>query len=325
MSAYLVFNHHSLPFRFPAQAQAAVPDFLRICEKAIRLGKDTILIDQTQDRHWFQIELAPNYSWQDWHNQARSQADLTEQIRAFRSIATRQPFFSEAEIRSGADGFEVWQTDQTPAPVAIMAACWHQAPLISFASSPAWQISPIRVQIRMLDDMGHLQDSAGEVVNIHSLAALEAVSASWQAQRDATLRRGRDLWQTRLQRYPHLVFCGKTETQLCSWRQSDTVFEQVKQVLAILDQFAMQWRANVVPAYSHEALREAGLPHRVTGESESCNKDSKRRSERTFYLPTGEKAYFENHVKLANGQRLHFYPDDTLQCIYIGYIGAHLT
>lgn len=325
MSAYLVLNHHSLPFALPAQAKTAMSAFLKICETAMRLGKDTILIDHSQDRHWFQIELAPGYTWRDWHDQELGNSALRDQIRAFRSIATRQPFFSEADILAGAHDFEVWQPDQTPAPLALFAACWHSAPILSFPSRSEWQVSPLELIIRKLDANGHLYDHAASVVNVYSPAVLAAVSADWQAARDAALQNGRHLWQNRTERYPHLTFCGKTETQLCAWRQSEAVFEQVKQTLNILEEFSRQWQARTISDYSHDALRQLGLPHRVSGESESCAQDGKRRRERTFYLPNGMAAYFENHVKLANGQRIHFFPDNATRRIHIAYIGAHLS
>jgi hypothetical protein len=328
VSAYLVFNHHSLPFTDRKQAKAALPDFLRICEKAIRLGKETILIDHGHDQHWFNLELAPGYTWKDWHDQAPSETQnperLYDQIRAFRSIATRQPFFLESDIAAGADLYEVWHPDQTPAPAAFLAACWHDAPLLSFATQPQWQISPFSVIVRTLDMQGNLQETSSEITNIHSLSIIEGLSATWQAARDEAFRKGRDLWQHRSQRYPNLIFCGKSESQLCNWRQSETTFEQVKQVLDILDQFGRQWQTGLIADYSHDALRNLGLQHRVSGESESCAANSKRRRERTFYLPTGEKAYFENHVKLSNGQRMHFFPDKKTCSVHVGYIGTHL-
>ena len=325
VSNFLVFNHHSLPFALLAQAQAAMPDFLRICAKAMLLGRDTILIDQTQDSHWFRIELAPGYTWQNWYDQVPKQDGLHEQIQVFRSIATRQPLFSEVDIQAGVDMYEVWQTDQTEAPFALLAACWHEAPLLSFPSSARWQVPLYRMQIRTLDVHGNLQNTDADITNICTLAALDAVSAHWQEEHDAALKSGRDLWFDRARRFPHLIFCGKTETQLCGWRQSETVFNQVKQALTVMEQFTVSWQAKEIADYGHEALRDCGLPYRVSGESESCGKNGKRRGERTFYLPTGKPEYFENHVKLANGWRIHFFPDTATRSIHIGYIGSHLS
>jgi hypothetical protein len=324
VNGYLIFNHHSLPFSFAAQAQAAMPEFLRICNKVITFGKNTILIDEAQDRHWYQIQLAPGYSWQTWYEQAKPKDDFRDQIRVFLNIATRQPFFSEDDILAGVDMFEVWQEDQTVAPVALRAASWHDAPLIGFHNSGRWQAPKYHVRVCTLDAAGNLQNTDVTIVNIFSLSTLEALLHSWREADNAALKIGQDLWRGRARYFPHLLFCGKTETQLCDWRQNETVFGQVKHVLNILNEFALLWQERKIEAYSHESLRNLGLKHRVSGESESCSKDTRRRKERSFYLPTGKNEYFENHVKLANGWRIHFFPDHASRCLYIAYIGSHL-
>ena len=50
----------------------------------------------------------------------------------------------------------------------------------------------------------------------------------------------------------------------------------------------------------------------------------KLKKERLFYLPNGNSVFFENHVKLSKGFRIHFFPDPKNEIIYIGYIGKHL-
>jgi len=71
-------------------------------------------------------------------------------------------------------------------------------------------------------------------------------------------------------------------------------------------------------------LRNEGLSHKVSSESESVGNDPSLRKLREFWLPNGYKAYFENHIKIARGYRIHFFPNKETKSIYVGYIGKHL-
>jgi hypothetical protein len=62
----------------------------------------------------------------------------------------------------------------------------------------------------------------------------------------------------------------------------------------------------------------------VSGESKNVKNNPKLKKERIFFLPNGTKQFFEKHIKLSGGFRLHFYPDETQKKIYIGYVGPHL-
>ncbi len=44
MTSNLVFNHHSLPFAVPSDADKAIPDFLKVCIKERTLNNYRILL-----------------------------------------------------------------------------------------------------------------------------------------------------------------------------------------------------------------------------------------------------------------------------------------
>jgi len=45
LTSCLVFNHHSLPFAAPSDADNAIPDFLKVCIKSQNMGFATIIVD----------------------------------------------------------------------------------------------------------------------------------------------------------------------------------------------------------------------------------------------------------------------------------------
>ena len=71
-----------------------------------------------------------------------------------------------------------------------------------------------------------------------------------------------------------------------------------------------------------EYLRDLGLAAEVSGESDSVNNDPKKKKERMFWLDDGRQVYCENHIKLPDGYRLHFYADAVNKRVYVAYLGG---
>lgn len=325
MTACLVFNHHCLPFDSPQRADEAVPDFLKLCIKAQNIGLGTILVDESIDKDWFRLELANRYFWQDWHNKVQSGDDLAtrDQIRAFRSIATRQPFFSMDDIENLSDLFEV-RFNEDSSFEALRAAAWYDSPLVGFPTRSPWMASPIHVSVTQLDQETEIRQSTLELINFFSLGIFEQHLPEFLEKRNDLLRSGRTIFDEKETLFPGLIFCGKTPQQLCNWSAGHIILHQVKEILTVLNHFCEVWGNDSFPAYHHDALKVLGLNHAVSGESSTVLNKPRLRAEREFWLPCGRKEVFQNHAKLNNGFRLHFFPEPDSKKIYVGYIGPHL-
>lgn len=322
MTSCLVFNHHSLPFATANDADNAIPDFLKVCIKSQNVGLATIIVDETVDRDWFRLELAEGYFWQDWHgkNQHGESRDI---IRAFRSLATRQPFFSTEDIEDGVDLFEVSLNDDISFS-ALRAAAWHEAPLASLPTRAPWLSSPLQVTVETLDEAGEVFSRLLDILNFYSLKRFENEVAALREQRNSLVKSGKELLEKQEQFFPNLTFCGTAPQQLNTWSASKTILEQVKESLSSLNIFCEKWADGTYQSYRHEFLRDVGLNHRVSGESETVMNDKRLKGQREFWLPEGRKEVFENHVKLSNGYRLHFFLENQTKHIYVGHIGPHL-
>ena len=321
---FVIFNHHSLPFQSIKLAQDAVPEFLKLCLQAGHLGLKTILLDEDQDPSWFRMPLAPNYYWQDWHAQISTQGGFREQISAFRSIATRQPLMTIEDLEN-AELFEVKEINLQTSYSTLRAAAWYDSGLISFPTGRPWNATPIRIEVSKLDQTDSIITNEKDVINLFSMASLATIEQDLVDARNSLIKSGKDLWKQREQLFPNLHFCGQAPDQIKSWTHRPSCFDQVCESFRILDLFSKRWLAGEISDYTHDTLRDLGLPHRVSGESESCSSDRKRRQQRTFYLnTTGAPAYFENHIKVSFGFRIHFYCNSTDRTVHIGYIGPHL-
>lgn len=321
MSRFHIFNHHSLPFDSSSQAVNAIPDFLKMCLMAKRLGFDTILLDETQDTSWFRIELAEGYFFQDWYNSRGKNEDA---IRAFRSIATKSPLFTLDDLGEVLAFFEVKEATSRIDYSTLRAAAWFEGPISSFPTREPWNRTPIAVIIKRMDEDGELSQCSRDIPNWHSLSAIAGMEEALQKERVAAIRSGGDIWAERHSLFPLLEFCGESASQIQSGLHTSTIVHQVRESLRYLNLFMERWRSNEIESYTHDALRSIGMPHRVSGESASVRADPHKRSAREFWLSSGEKVFFENHVKLSSGFRIHFHPDPVARSIHVGHVGRHL-
>ncbi len=322
MSGVLVFNHHSLPFQSIDSADDFIPEFLKICIKCKNIGLSTIFLDCSIDTNWFRLELFKGYFWQDWYKKYNNEINK-DLCRAFRSIHTSQPFFSMDDINNDIDLFEVEYQNSTQYE-ALRAACWNDAPITSFPTTSIWKNSPLQVFIRKLRTNGDLNEKQDKICNFYSLAVYESIEPALLSERNKLLKNAADLYNQWGVLFPHLQYCGKVKEQLMHWSHENSILSQVNESLTILNSFSEKWKGGNIDYYSHKKLREIGLNHQISGESDSVKKKPDLRKEREFYLPNGVKKFFENHIKLTNGYRIHFYPDSDSKALFIGYIGKHL-
>jgi len=319
LNALLVFNHHSLPFDSPEQAITAMPEFLKLCIRASNLGLAPVLIDESIDKNWFRLELAKEFYWQNWYKQ--SQKGNQDLIRAFRSIVTRQPFFSPDDM----DDISLFDVSfQGNRYIAFRAAVWYDSPLVSFATHSPWNISPLVVTVSKIDETENLQEKACSLLNLYSCEEFERRKTAFLKERNDCIHTSKELFSNRKEYYPALDFCGKSEEQFKDGLFSPTQLEQIKQTLTVLNDFCKSWQEKKISAYSDMALKDAGLPYGLSGESDTVLNDPALRRKREFWLPSGNKKLFEKHIKLTQGLRIHFYPDSSTRTIYIGYMGKHL-
>ncbi len=234
-----------------------------------------------------------------------------------------QPFFSREDINKNVDLFEV-EFKEEKGYSALKAASWNESPLVSFPSAVLWKKSPLLILVRTLDQDEKIHEMEKEIFNLFSLEVYGKFSPVFLKERNTLLKRSHDIYSQWRNLFPYLTYCGKVQEQLLGWSASNSVLGQVLESLTALNTFCEQWNNGSIKEYTHERLRASGLNHKISGESESVRKNETLKKERIFWLPDGRKAFFENHIKLTQGYRIHFYPDPSLRTIYIGYIGKHL-
>lgn len=312
LNEYLIFNHHSLPYSSINMAKTSISEFLKVCLKLKKYGFQTILFDETLDKSWFRIELAPNYFWQDWYNENKNNALLKTQIQSFLLLKTKSPLFSNDDIASDLQLFEVKLLDYSDELPILRAAVWYNYPIISYPTKEPWNSNPVIVNVVKLDESGENR-SLEEITNYFDSNKID--ENSLRKSQQESICSGQELWKQKNSIFPNLCFCGDSPFQLNNFSSGKSVLEQIKNSLSILNELfenSEKW----------QDLRSLKL--NVSGESQTVANNPEMRSEREFYLPNGKKEFFEKHVKLSNGIRIHFYPNIDDKKVYIGYIGKHL-
>jgi hypothetical protein len=316
----LIFNHESLPCNSQESARTLARSFLKVCQQAKAHALSTIVLDSSIAAKWFEMELTSNFTWKSW--QADLQNEDRDLWRAFLSIATTSQFYDQTDIESELQLIEVLLEGERKSEV-LRAAYWHKIPILSFPTAAPWDRTPVVGTLNQLDQDSQINSSSHEFTNIFDANSLNCHIAQYQLEHDQAIRNSRELWNARNTTYPHLRFCGKAKQQIANWRYSDEIFKHVKDSLNGLEQFATQWTAGTITAFSHAALIPV-VGRRSSGESESTNKNAECIGLRTFRKDDGNNEYFEDHIKLPNLFRIHFLADESQKVFHVGYIGPHL-
>ena len=324
MSDGIVLNHHSLPFACKEDADnglLAFFDVLKICRKA---GLKILLVDKDQDKSLMGLELASGYFVRNWFSSAKQIAELADCCRFLKSIETKQPLFQSVDIESVGDAIEVGLLGESSGKPTLLAAFYFRTFLASFTALPDWANARINVWIFELDATPQQREE--NILNLSSGDSLAAHSEELAIRRNSLLDNAKNIWLQRTSLLPSLTLLpNQIGTILQSWSARTDILLKSRDALNILELFCAKWNAGEYVEYRHEYLRDLGLAAEVSGESASVNEDARKRRERLFWLDDGRQVYCENHVKLPDGYRMHFYPDPDKKRIYVAYLGPHLT
>ncbi|EKO3501705.1 hypothetical protein LG861_003901 [Vibrio fluvialis] len=324
MNNGIVLNHHSLPFSNKEDADNGLLVFFTVLKFCRTAGLKILLVDDDQDKSLMGLELANGYFVRNWFASASKDAELADWCRFLKSLETKQPLFETVDIESVGDTVEVGLPEEGAGKQVLLAAFYFETFLASFTALAAWANSHIKVWVFELDAT---PEQRGEtLLNLSDAVSLGVHGDELKQRRNALLKTAKDIWLQRADLFPHItLLSNQIGTSLQGWSARQDVLLKARDTLNVLESFSDKWLAGEYVEYRHEYLRDLGLAAEVSGESESVNNDPKKKKERMFWLDDGRHVYCENHVKLPDGYRLHFYADSANKRIYVAYLGPHLT
>lgn len=324
MSNGIVFNHHSLPFACKEDADKGLLEFFHVLKVCRTAGLKILLVDENQDKSLRRIELATGYFLQNWLDASKSVPELKDWCRFIVSIETKQPLFETVDIELVGNSVEVGLLGESSGKSVLLAAFYYETFLASFTALVAWVNSHLKVWVLDLDAIP--DQSEDTLLNLSDSASLQSHSDVMKQRRNNLLNTANDIWLQRAELLPHLILLpNQIGTSLQNWSARPDVLMKARDALNVMELFCNKWVTGEYGEYRHDYLRDLGLACEVSGESETVFKTPKKKSERMFWLDDGREVYCENHVKLPDGYRMHFYADSGEKRIYVAYLGPHLT
>lgn len=324
MSNGIVLNHHSLPFASIDEANSGLLRFFMILKKCRGIGLKILLVDEGQDKSLMRIELAKGYFVNNWLLNANRNASLRDWCRFLRSVETKQPLFETANVATVGDSVEVGRIDESSGKRVLLAAFHFNEFLISFSALESWLASHIHVWV--LDVSEDVEEHESQLLNLVNENSMEVHGDELLRRRNALVSSAKEIWMKREELFPELSFLSnQIGTALQNWSAREDVLLKARDALNVLELFSSKWKGEEFLGYRHEYLRDLGLAAEVSGESASVNNHPKKKRERMFWLDDGREVYCENHIKLPDGYRLHFYSDASKKHIYVAYLGTHMT
>lgn len=311
MDLEMVLNELSVltPAEDILTAQQRMSDFITTVRTATTHGVKRVL--RTKEDFQSMI-LAPDYPIVRWRND--SSVDR-ESRRFLTALATKSPFLtdiSNPEIENLVDLSEF--KHQGVQAYGLGIAYWRNALSVSLISEPCWDSKHLKIEFRQIDEDGEVIDEIIEIVHASRGNHVQE-HLIWIKQRIRTgVSDGIELWDRRLELFPHLEFCEHISKQIECLSTGNPMLRQVMKRLCELEDYCNSW---TVGAFNFDHLSK------VSPESDSRLKQFK--NELTFECPDGQMRIFSLHARMTPGAwRLHFCVDLGPGKIVIGYIGSKI-
>jgi len=292
--------------------------FVKSVVAAKSVGIDRIRIPEELGQNLFSLVLAPDYLVGSWLNDERINRDLRDR---FRLIVANPPLLNIGEVEALSmfeqSVFCLTEPAGTPEAKGFGVAYLRNTLLVSFLSDPQWDTHTLSGWHWYIDKAAQEQIEQVSVNHFATVIHFEHHKPWIQQQQEEQVQRSSDIWERRTVFFPHLTLCGDVKRQLSNVGMSGHL-NQIIDRLRALDAFAEKWNNGNFDLNRLNA--ETNL--RVSGESSSTL--SQYSGQRRFKLPDGRRALFDLHIKIGD-LRFHFYPDDAVRKVYVGYIGGHLS
>ena len=186
--------------------------------------------------------------------------------------------------------------------------------LISFFLD-TWNVSDVPVEVRILED------EDGEVVSevhiIKHCSHKDHVDSigKWLSELDLpTVSDGIELWVKKGVLYPNLIFCENTRKQLSCLHANTPSFQQILCRLQELQRVAATMNNDFDP----DIFRYKVSPESITRINDLGDKLK-------FKGIGDEFSLFTWHLRYTPGKgRIHFFPDEATNLIYVGHIGPKI-
>jgi len=305
----IVFNELSVQFyERKESAIQAMRNLMMVYACCQKIGINDLKINSD----FIAAKIAPDYTVAMWMS---DDSVSKEQKIAFLQYATKAPYVDEMISSKSTEGNALFEFYHKGNLVKGMGVAYLLgAPLISFYCD-IWNVSDVQVEVNILED-----DDGEVVTEIHKLRHCSsnehvAIIGDWLAGLNIpTISDGIELWVKKGDLYPNLIFCENTRKQLSCLHINTPSFQQVLSRLSELQSVAVSMNNNFDPDV---------FKYKVSPESTTRINDL---GDKLKFKGKGE-AYtlFSWHLRYTPGKgRIHFYPDEATNQIYVGYIGSKI-
>ncbi|MGV3612777.1 MAG: hypothetical protein ACO1N0_17585 [Fluviicola sp.] len=316
----VMFNEKSfLPQPSVDTAKEMMKTFVDTYIRALKNGINEIRIHENFGGFYHQC-IAINYLISQWVDDPTVDKPLRTK---FRTIAVKSPLISESEIREldeySTSEFSIEIDDNLFPCFGLGASFLCETLSISFNSRSIWDTDNVPINHFFIDEELNENKIHREIKHFSKINHFDSHIQWLEELQKQEVQKGQDLWEKREQLFPFIILCGVTESQFCNRGYSKKLLTQVKDRLQTLNKIGEAWKTKG-GSFDYTWANE-NYDVRISPESETTmNRFSQ---ERRFQLPNGTYEIFELHLKTGN-LRFHFFPDNSTQTIYVGYIGKHL-
>lgn len=275
------------------------------------LNLSRLRIDESLGNNLYDIFLTNDYNIGSWVEDKNVNRDLKDK---FLSIVSLSPLV-EGELKRRFEEEDCFYNDIQGK--GIKAALIYETFCINFLSNDCWNTATIPIRHDYIEEKG--EDIKSVEKNIRCFGNKSHVEShlEWYTEfLKENIKKSSEIWDKKEELFPNLIFCNNIKKQVARIGRSTNLNNVINRLMTLSD-VASNWQEG---SFNYENINKS---YSLTIHPESQQTMDNYGSLRKFSLPNGEKEIFSLHL-IVGDLRIHFYPDNESQKIYIGYIGFHL-
>lgn len=287
------------------QSKVAMENFVRNLRDAAFCGAELALRNSDP---FINSLLAPGYHAKQWLN------DPSVDRESRRFLLSQVAKRSEGSSSSSAGSTGDWECllPDGRSGIGVGQACIEDGLAVSLPRDDDWREPYLIVQLSNLGPQGELEEDSYRVRHIGNAEHVQVHCACIADSRTSITGDGREIWKTRVDRFPKLDFCESVEAQLRALTASGPMTRQVIRKLRELQVYCANWTSGW---FEPEQLASKATPEYPRTLDEYGDS-------RMIRCPDGEYRQFSWHIRLTPGAwRLYFIPLPESKRMIIGYVG----
>jgi hypothetical protein len=252
-----------------------------------------------------EFEIAEGYPIGYWLGDHEVDPDA---IRLYKSRIGLGPYLTQNEVQILKSDYDLEVQVGGKESLGCEAAYLLGGIVLSFATAPSWNEDVLKVEVTKLRADDKFEMFCDWLNHVSEISHIENHQDLFAQESDLTPK---DVWLTKLDVYPSLLFCESLEHEFLHECQNQKKYQAILKKLSSLNEYFCNW--------TDGGFELDDMKSKCTPETQQTLNENENQLSRV--CADGISRLFSLHLRYTPGAgRIYFYPDASLRKAHIGFI-----